>query len=609
MSASGLVGLLIVHGIGDPPPGAALTDFTDALAGHGLATFEPDLKEARLVDPSRSTSRQTRFFPVTFRHGQSTGPNPAPVVAAEVFWGSASQLSPGRLGVLQGIVSLMINVPALLVGANGGHKTSPGVVPWLTRVVSLLLSGPAFALNGLLLSAFVFHVAGAYVSSGTPASDFLVPWLAMAGAIALGFLPWIRFPETRWSFWLIGPFLFASFLLYAAVGRPETILPTTEAFATCAVYAIELLVAVVALAQLGAIGWFVVRLLIRGWDQRLWTSVLATSLQLGIWTMLIPTVWDVLVTWMPEKSRAAWIGPLYTAAAQSDGRQWPLVGAVGVVFLVVLAGRKVHEWLEVRRLAEQVVTPASARPCARVIVHPAVAASVLVVTVVGCGLILIGTAMAPFPHTFGRLGDWLTAIPKYQVTTPLAVAASLVMPQLRLGLDLVHDVISYLHYRCDVGRGVLRRYGGMRQKVHDPVRIRFDLALLHLVHALKAERVVIVAHSQGSMMVLDELAQIWPDDQLPADVSVVTFGSPMSHIYQHYFPDLYPDWSSPRWQTFFGRVGRWINVYRLADYVGTTIEAPPLRHFDQMTLGSGGHTNYWTDARLMTALEGWGLFA
>lgn len=607
----GTIGVLVVHGIGDPPPAAALTDFTDALAGNGLATFDPELNVERLVDPSDSTERRLRFFPVTFRRGrakpQSPGTEGTPIVAAEVFWGSASQLSPGRLGVLQGIVSLMVNVPALLVGANGGHKLSPGVVPWLTRIVSLLLSAPAFALNALLLATFASHVACAYLSVPAPVADRAVPWIAAGITTWLAWLPWIRFPETRWSFRLIGPYLLLSFLIYAAIRRSGSALPTTESFATCAVYALEAIVAIAAACQLAAVTWFAGRVLIRRRDPRLWTSVLATSLQLGIWTMVIPSVWNLLVKWMPAHANAPWIAPLFAGAAQSDGRQWPLVGMLAAVFLGVVIARWVHQWREVRRTAPLV---AAATPCARLIIHPAVGVGLLVATTLGCVLIgaeSIGLMFphAAFPRAFAAALGFLEGIPKYQITTPLAVAVSLVVPQLRLGLDLVHDVISYLHYRCDVGEGVLRSYG--RRKRYDPVRIRFDLALLHLVHTLKADRIVIVAHSQGSMMVFDELAHGLLNVQLPADLALVTFGSPVSHLYQHYFPELYPDWNHPHWQPFFGIVGRWINVYRLADYVGTTVQAPPMPAFTQGSLGAGGHTNYWIDPRLMTALADWKL--
>ena len=202
----------------------------------------------------------------------------------------------------------MINVPALLVGANGGQKSNPGLVPWLTRAVSLMLSGPAFALNAAVLATFVLHMAAAYFAPGAGEINYVVPWLAAAAVAGLGLLPWIKFPETRWSFRLVGPGLLLTLLGNA----------TTRTFATRAVHWLEAAVALVALAQLAAIVWLLMRSLVRGWDKRYGTAVLATSLQLGIWTTLVPSIWSELVKRMPSAASAEWITTLFAKAAASD---------------------------------------------------------------------------------------------------------------------------------------------------------------------------------------------------------------------------------------------------------------------------------------------------
>jgi hypothetical protein len=289
---------------------------------------------------------------------------------------------------------------------------------------------------------------------------------------------------------------------------------------------------------------------------------------------------------------------------------------VGVTFLVVLGARRVHQWRELRRPG---TTPETARPCARVILNPAIAVSLLAVTAVGCTLILAATAvelsqlLVPLEQLLDTHPNitfaWLErVIPQVRISTPLFVLFAVLTPQLRVGLDLVDDVISYLYYRCEVGQGVLAKYGRAQAKIYDPVRIRFDLVMHHLVRDLEVSHVVILAHSQGSTIVLDELAREWPAGELPAEISLVTFGSPISHIYQYYFPGLYPGWEDVRWQLFLGRLTRWLNVYRLADYVGTRVQPPPITNFAQRTVGEGGHTNYWTDPRFIRALENWNLF-
>ncbi|HYH67671.1 MAG TPA: hypothetical protein VD866_23440, partial [Urbifossiella sp.] len=126
-------------------------------------------------------------------------------------------------------------------------------------------------------------------------------------------------------------------------------------------------------------------------------------------------------------------------------------------------------------------------------------------------------------------------------------------------------------------------------------------------------RLVIVCHSQGTMAVLECLndARVYDSNKKPAleafeSVRLVTMGSPFSHIYQHYFHHLYPSLGDAvRWGTLQANIkskpgNRWLNVYRVDDYVGRKVEATGLvvnevvEHF--------GHTNYWSDGKVMDVL-------
>jgi hypothetical protein len=131
----------------------------------------------------------------------------------------------------------------------------------------------------------------------------------------------------------------------------------------------------------------------------------------------------------------------------------------------------------------------------------------------------------------------------------------------------------------------------------------------YLVNDLHVERLVVVAHSQGSVIALDELTHGWKGGGLPEGVSFVTAGSPISHLYGHYFPNIYSDWDEPKWSAFFQRVGRWANFYRYGDYVGTKVKPPTKCEFHETSLGAGAHTGYFSDPRFIKALRTWDLFA
>ena len=183
----------------------------------------------------------------------------------------------------------------------------------------------------------------------------------------------------------------------------------------------------------------------------------------------------------------------------------------------------------------------------------------------------------------------------------------MIVRPIRLGLDLAHDVISYIYYECERGREVFTRKRRVRKPT--PVRSRFHAVVDYLVTERGVERLVVVAHSQGSVIALDELSHGWGDADLPASISFVTIGSPISHLYGYYFPNIYADWTHEKWNMFFSRVTRWANFYRFGDYVGTTITPPTKCEFQERPLGPGAHTGYFKDPRFIEQLREWDLFA
>ena len=77
---SNRIGLVIVHGIGDPPPGEALQELTDGMEAEGIAAFDATVLERRLTDV-RASGDRLKFFPVHLRTGVLKGAAPEPVKA------------------------------------------------------------------------------------------------------------------------------------------------------------------------------------------------------------------------------------------------------------------------------------------------------------------------------------------------------------------------------------------------------------------------------------------------------------------------------------------------------------------------------------------------
>lgn len=207
------------------------------------------------------------------------------------------------------------------------------------------------------------------------------------------------------------------------------------------------------------------------------------------------------------------------------------------------------------------------------------------------------------------------------------------LPLLAKGLDVAYDVATYMRIPHGAPsdpspvepprRQILRRYAAL---------------LEHIRTEQGPERIVIAAHSQGSMYSLallfgdryrdsaDRLEgtswplapRLVPDHPeaireaapvVEAPLALVTAGCPILQTYAPNFPGQY-DWPSDRDAVIAGlatvgaRGATWRNVYRSGDYLGRALwadeicgDAPPQGPLSEHCLGPGQHTGYWGDAR------------
>lgn len=130
-----------------------------------------------------------------------------------------------------------------------------------------------------------------------------------------------------------------------------------------------------------------------------------------------------------------------------------------------------------------------------------------------------------------------------------------------------------------------------------------------LVEACGREQVVLVGHSQGSVLaawlIYEDASSEAPDgDQKYA--GLVTCGSPLKSLYSRFFPATFSE-------EFFTDIGRgshqWVNVWRHTDPIATDLPAPcenleplhdPSPSDDPHQIN--GHSNYWTEFSQQTAV-------
>jgi hypothetical protein len=225
-------------------------------------------------------------------------------------------------------------------------------------------------------------------------------------------------------------------------------------------------------------------------------------------------------------------------------------------------------------------------------------------------------------------GDTLVSAGKWLAGGALTIAAlgtrfTQTLGRLRVALDAVLDIDNY--------------FGDPRNRQPPRARIysRFASLLAYLRDGGYA-RIVIVSHSQGSVISADLLRYLHAQRRLPdvvgaIPVALVTVGSPLRDLYAARFPLLY-EWMGSNEGGFTTAAPsasdlgatEWVNACRSGDYVGRFIWTPPndaarfriavvdadgnveaQRAGDrtEFCLGAGGHTHYFSNDAVALAVE------
>ncbi|MCF3972535.1 hypothetical protein [Paracoccus salsus] len=129
--------------------------------------------------------------------------------------------------------------------------------------------------------------------------------------------------------------------------------------------------------------------------------------------------------------------------------------------------------------------------------------------------------------------------------------------------------------------------------VRERIKARFRSVRDHLARQYPHDRLIVIAHSQGTVIAAQCLQEAGPGD---TPIFLVTMGSPLTHIYGQYFARGFDMADLPP------QLERWINIYRCDDFVGTdvTLEGGAVMNH---RVAPGGHTGYWTDRHVWQAVR------
>jgi len=277
-----------------------------------------------------------------------------------------------------------------------------------------------------------------------------------------------------------------------------------------------------------------------------------------------------------------------------------LIVAVGVGLIL---SRK--NWVDRHRPPYSYPPPQPHDEVPRLIVHT----TVLIALVVASN---VGTLIVYSNYLFGwQSPGWalfLDSISKL-IITGLTLIAALIGKRLRDWLHVIQDVINHFYRRWEPFPLAFLGFGHtdvIEFETQQRIEARFRAVFLKVLKIGKVTHLTVIAHSQGTVISVDVLSLCGMEDatklrfsheldQLTAS-HLVTMGSPLTHLYQHYFPGRYGRFRDGSWTDLKDHMRNWVNLYRVDDYIGTFIdEDDPTWVYRprNVPIAAGGHTGYW----------------
>jgi hypothetical protein len=640
--------VLVVHGVGDTGPGSTIDAFVPSLSelGNIHPTGCPEVRW--LCESSRSDPGMLESFPAHFRRARVTSPRegePSEAVFAEVYWADVSKVRKTFVDLVVSIVSMIF----LLRFVTDQAANVPGrTALWLRFFLYLsgwILVGPIASLTTLMM---LVVAVGFGLKSVLAPDSMLQGWLApiLCGvAFILGSVVLVMARTGRWdSSWIGFLLCFTAAACYTGIRAFEGDL--AHALGICfkaliALYGILGVVSGIAF-WIGGFAWC----LKPRYRAGLAAGLALLSLQIGAWVLLGPAVALTVLKQLPAGAVQDITGHLV-----SVWRAFSIHLSFALALVFVALACQLIRWIWVRRntgagagtdiLKEHAGKPTKEIP--RLLVNRFLVLALLGTLTVGYAgywAVILRLHEAADRKTLDGFAGVL--VPMAAIVLPLLLA--LTRDGLRSALHIVMDVVNHFYQPKEWVPLPSRA----RKKVKDAIRdfgvqqrieARFRRVLRELLDDPRVTHLTVVAHSQGTVIAVDVLNEKDVREMLKSakrtiDVQLVTMGSPLGHLYQHYFPVRYPPLPYPAlctpgvqltpeqqeavdgWEHLPHTVDGWLNVYRLDDFVGTYVvcvdannsvvranggKAPWLVN---QPVPAGGHVGYWRQRKVLEHVAG-----
>jgi hypothetical protein len=559
--------VVVVHGVGDPQPGDALSGLVSGYCiSTGAELAGAPWAESIEDDSASGAGEFIQTFPV-HRADTLDGAKTSRTRFVEVYWGDLSRVKGTLEGLLFGLIDLVFGIRHIvfasqqeLLGARCGRPARPfrWLARWAASGALWLARGPILSLNILAAVVVLLFMGSTLTASADASVEYHTRGLlgiAVGGLLVatLGALLYFQARKLAWSTTTAEGMLAAGALCcvgFVYVYARNQALLTYSNFVELLTAFLSLLAGLMALAILAMLGASALTHLL-GWlqssrsdphsrraiGQSLIVINVSTILSSALFVLFVMMAW----AFFADRLGASVVALRIKQGLHLFGLVWLSFLAVGMVYLILMA----RSWWSARALEGS----AGAQPVfPRYIVNRWVVVALLISGLLWptfflpLAIKLECQSASQWPYLgglcalqdavwFQRLEGTLEQVEgwnRYAILASVVIASSLVFVRAHLGsaLDIVIDVIA--HFRrperavLQALRQAASRLGGKQDppigRVYWSNRAseaawnrmvgRFRRVVDEVLRADDFESMTVLAHSQGTMIALEALGVI-----------------------------------------------------------------------------------------------------
>lgn len=646
------VGIVAIHGVGDTEPGYCINSLMD-----GLGRLDPGYKVSAHTEYERLTLPPDDADPVTFpvarrRAGHRDG---LQLTAFELHWADITRLEPGRIAALLGLFRVIFESHHLVDAMiERGRSVWNSAVRAMLLIAGWMMRGPMAALT-IATSAICILLLFGPVELNFGPQDARIKFLGIQGllllaaVIALVFI--IRHKDVSWYdtvFWLvITTFgliaLDLNSLLFPVLDYVPALKFGDVDKADCSLIDNAGACYINELYKVIIWGWRIWGLMVfaciviltfkmmaarsntaRADVAKIATSISTVILQFMLWTTIVVTALYPMLNRAETNSTLKQAhGVIFEAVdAGKIPKDSPVVKmvqvpnidlewidrfrfiygstAMTIILFVLCAG----VLLEIRRVKANRGREDLKRIAERM---PKLLFNRTLVTMLILSFLAVITMVIFQPRL-----DQVPSFVKFRENfLPFATFVALVLPffigqKITNVVHIARDLIDHQYSpRIETGTYFIPSLRNVRHI--RPRRAAIQGRLLALLEKFVAkerfDEVIFVAHSQGSVVAYDFIRAEAPDypELGGAKPSLISCGSPLGPVYQKYFYEYGPKDFMPA--PMAGALSRWINLYRVDDYIGGRVEVAKGLVIDNRVLPPGGHMDYWSEPAVAAAID------